>query len=78
MAQVIFTVESKGVIKQDGKVQEEVNINVSIDGVDYNAPSSADTLAWIIKQMAPNIINAANNHYMENVDGLKSDVKFTH
>ncbi len=78
MAQVIFTVESKGAIKQNGKVQEEVNINVSIDGVDYNVPSSADILAWVIKKMAPNIINAANNHYMENVAGLKTNVKFTH
>ncbi|ELM3734824.1 hypothetical protein ACW6AV_002330 [Edwardsiella piscicida] len=78
MAQVIFTVESKGVIKQDAKVQEEVNINVSIDGVDYDDPSSADILAGIIKKMAPIIIKAANIHYMENVDGLKSYVKFTH
>lgn len=64
MAKVIFTVTTKDVFTDSGQVKELVDVNAVIEGVNHEHPSASDRIAEIIKQMAPQIIKAANFHYV--------------
>lgn len=80
MAKIIFTVTTKDVFSEDGQVKEVVDINAVMEGVNRETPSAADRLVDIINKMAPQIIKAANFHYMNEwkAHSVNKNQKTTH
>ncbi|NGF01230.1 hypothetical protein G5642_03520 [Citrobacter freundii] len=64
MAKLIFTVITKDVFSEGGQVKEVVDINAVMEDINHECPSAADHLVNIINKMAPQIIKAANFHYV--------------
>ncbi|AUZ66654.1 hypothetical protein V8J08_003615 [Citrobacter amalonaticus] len=64
MAKIIFTVTTKEVFSEGSQVKEVVDVNVQMEGVNYESPNAADHIASIINRMSERIIKAANIHYM--------------
>ena len=74
MAKVIFTVTTKDVFTDEGLAKELIDVNAVIEGVNHESPSAADHLANIINKMAPQIIKAAQFHYI-NEWNARSEIK---
>lgn len=80
MPKIIISVDFDEVVMVEGNKKEAVSVTAKLDDLNKNAPTSADHIACIMREMLPAFIDAASKLYAQKAasqQGLGSDASYS-